>query len=82
LAGIFAQELTVEIGKLQDEGFGAVVFFADHDPEGAKGVEEEMGVDLLFQDFKAGAEVLVLKLCVGKQDILFLGEGGEGSLDG
>jgi len=41
-----------------------------------------MGVNLLFEDFEAGAEIFVLELCVGEQDILLPGERGEGGLDG
>jgi hypothetical protein len=82
LAGILAEQLAVEIRQLENEWFGAVVFLADHDAERAEGVKEEMGVDLLFEDFEAGAEIFVLKLRVGEQDILLFREGSEGGLDG
>jgi len=60
LGGILSEQLPVEVGQFEDKGFGPVIFFADHDAEGTEGVEEKMRVDLLFEYFEAGFQVLVL----------------------
>jgi hypothetical protein len=82
LAGIFSEELTIEVGEGEDKLFGAVVLFADHDAERAQRVEKEVRIHLLLQDFESGAEVFVLQLRVGEQDIFLFREGGQGGLDG
>ena len=81
LSGVLAQQLPVEIGEFEDKGFGTVVLFADHDAEGAKGVEKEMRVDLLFKHFKARAEIFVLQLCIGQQNVFLFRQRGQGGLD-
>ena len=39
LGGILSEQLPVEVGQFEDEGFGPVIFFTDHDAEGTEGIE-------------------------------------------
>ena len=82
LGSIFSEQLPVEVGQFEDKGFGPVIFFADHDAEGTEGIEEKMRVDLLFEYFEAGFQVLVLQFGIGEQDVFFFRQGGQGGLDG